>query len=85
MEQGLPIVATRVGGVPEIVHHEENGILIDAERPDQLRDAVLRLSADRDLRARMGASGRQIASQYTVRVMAQKYLDLYESVLSARP
>jgi glycosyltransferase involved in cell wall biosynthesis len=84
MEQGLPIVATRVGGVPEIVHHEENGLLIEPERPDQLRDAVLRLSADRDLRARMGASGRQIASQYTIRVMAQKYLDLYESALSAR-
>jgi glycosyltransferase involved in cell wall biosynthesis len=85
MEQRLPIVATRVGGVPEIVHNEENGILIDPERPDQLREAVLRLSADRDLRARMGASGRQIASRYTVRIMAQKYLDLYESVLSARP
>lgn len=84
MEQRLPIVATRVGGVPEIVHHEENGILIDPGRPDQLRDAVLRLSADRDLRARMGASGRQIASRYTAEVMAQKYLDLYESALSAR-
>jgi hypothetical protein len=32
----------------------------------------------------MGACGRQIASQYTIRVMAQKYLDLYESALSAR-
>jgi glycosyltransferase involved in cell wall biosynthesis len=84
MEQRLPIVAARVGGVPEIVHHEENGILIDPERPDQLRDAVLRLSADRDLRARMGAAGRQIASRYTVDVMAQKYLDLYRSALGRR-
>jgi glycosyltransferase involved in cell wall biosynthesis len=84
MEQRLPIVAARVDGVPEIVHHEENGILIDPERPDQLRDAVLRLSADRDLRARMGAAGRQIASRYTVDVMAQKYLDLYRSALGRR-
>lgn len=84
MEQRLPIVATRVGGVPEIVHHEENGILIDPERPEQLRDAVLRLSADGELRARMGASGRHIASRYTAEVMAQKYLELYESALRGR-
>jgi glycosyltransferase involved in cell wall biosynthesis len=84
MEQALPIVATRVGGVPEIVHDEENGILIDAERTDQLRDAVLRLSADRDLRARMGASGRKIASGFSAEIMAQKYFDIYESVLRSR-
>lgn len=84
MEQGLPIVAARVGGVPEIVHDEQNGILIDPERADQLRDAVLRLSADRDLRARMGMRGRQVASGYSAQVMAQKYLDIYESVLHAR-
>jgi glycosyltransferase involved in cell wall biosynthesis len=81
MEQQLPIVATRVGGVPEIVHHEENGILIDSERPEQLRDAVLRLSGDSDLRARMGRAGKLIAGQYTAEAMAQKYLELYELAL----
>jgi glycosyltransferase involved in cell wall biosynthesis len=84
MEQRLPIVATRVGGVPEIVHDGKNGILIDPERPDQLRDAVLRLSVDRDLRARMGAYGREIACRFTAELMAQKYLDLYESALRGR-
>jgi glycosyltransferase involved in cell wall biosynthesis len=85
MEQGLPIVAARVGGVPEIVHDGLNGILIDAGRTDQLRDAVLTLSADQDLRARMGARGKQIATGYSAEVMAQRYFDIYESVLRSRP
>jgi glycosyltransferase involved in cell wall biosynthesis len=79
MDQALPIVATRVGGVAEIVHSDENGLLIDSERPDQLRDAILRLAADPKLRTRMGACGRQVAKQYTARTMADKYLDIYNA------
>ena len=84
MEQELPIVATRVGGVPEIVHNEENGILIDSGHPEQLRDAVLRLSRDPALRARMGKAGKEISRCYTAEVMAQKYLELYESAIRGR-
>jgi glycosyltransferase involved in cell wall biosynthesis len=84
MDQKLPIVATRVGGVPEIVLNGNNGILIDAERPEQLRDAVLRLGKDPELRAQMGARGREIAREYTAQTMAQKYVDLYESALGRR-
>ncbi len=48
MDRALPVVASRVGGVPDIVHDGENGILIDAGRPDQLRDGILALCADPD-------------------------------------
>jgi hypothetical protein len=43
MEAGLPVVASRVGGVPSIVHDGETGFLIDAASPDQLRAAILLL------------------------------------------
>jgi len=81
MEQKLPIVATRVGGVPEIVHNGHNGILIDEEQPDQLRDAILRLSAGPEVRAQMGARGHEIAKGFTAVIMADKYVDLYGTVL----
>lgn len=84
MAQKLPIVASRVGGVPEIVHDGENGILIDPERPDQLRAAILRLRAARQLGAELGERGYAIATQYTPDVMAKKYLELYRSALEAR-
>jgi glycosyltransferase involved in cell wall biosynthesis len=81
MEHGLAVIATRVGGVPAIVHDGENGILIDVERPDELQAAILRLQSEPELRARMGRNGRQTAKQHTARAMAEKYLELYASAL----
>jgi glycosyltransferase involved in cell wall biosynthesis len=81
MEQSLPIVASDVGGVPEIVHDGENGLLIQPGRPDQLKAALLRLCAEPDLRAEMGRNGKLIATSFTSSVMCEKYLNLYRSVL----
>ena len=46
MDRGLPVIASRVGGVPDIVHDDDNGILIEAGSVDQLRAAILALRAD---------------------------------------
>jgi len=81
MEHGLPVIATRVGGVPAIVHDGENGLLIDSERPDQLRDAILHLAGQPGLRATMGQKGRLVAAPYTASGMAEKYYALYEEAL----
>lgn len=81
MEQRLPVVASRVGGVPDIVHHGENGLLIDPASPAQLRDAILKLKADPALRRAYGERGRAFANDFTADVMWRKYFALYESVL----
>jgi glycosyltransferase involved in cell wall biosynthesis len=81
MEQRLPIVASRVGGVPEIVHDGDNGILIDPARPDQLKAALLRLYDQPELRRELGINGERIARSYTAEVMGRRYLDLYRSVV----
>ncbi len=81
MEQRLPIIASRVGGVPEIVHDGNNGILIEPARPDQLKAAVLCLYGQPELRREFGANGERIARDYTAEVMGKRYLDLYRSVI----
>lgn len=81
MERGLPVVATRVGGVPDIVHHDVNGFLIEAGDVPGLRDAVLRLRADPSSRRTLGERGREFAKSFTSDVMWGKYLAIYESVL----
>lgn len=81
MEQSLPVVASRVGGVPDIVLHGENGLLIDPASPVQLRDAILKLKADPELRRTLGARGRSFVNDFTSDVMWRKYIALYESVL----
>lgn len=81
MERGLPLVASRVGGVPDIVHHEVNGFLIDAGDVAALREAVLMLRQDPALRRTLGERGREFAKDFTGDVMWRKYLTLYESLL----
>jgi glycosyltransferase involved in cell wall biosynthesis len=83
MEQGLPVVASRVGGVPDIVHDGENGLLIDPASPAQLRDAVLQLKADAALRRAYGERGREFAKDFSSDAMCSKYFTLYEAVLRA--
>jgi glycosyltransferase involved in cell wall biosynthesis len=83
MEAGLPVIASRVGGVPDIVHEGTNGILIDAASPEQLRNAILLLRADPELRTRFGAAGRELAKGFSAATMARKYLDVYRDVLGS--
>jgi len=83
MERGLAVIASRVGGVPEIVRNGENGILIDQAQPDQLAAAVLRLRDSPELRHRLGKRGLDIAKSFPASVMCEKYLNLYRDVLGA--
>jgi len=62
---GLPVVASDVGGISEVVEHERSGLLVEPQRPDQLRAAVDRLTADRSLRRRLVRAGRRTAELYT--------------------
>jgi glycosyltransferase involved in cell wall biosynthesis len=81
MEQGLPVVASRVGGVPDIVHDGENGLLIDPASPAQLRDAILKLKENAALRRAYGERGREFAKDFSSEAMCSKYFALYEGVL----
>ena len=82
MEQRLPVIASSVGGVPEIVHEGENGILIEPARPDQLQAAILRLYHSPELRSQMGERGTLVAKKFTASVMCEKYLTLYRALLA---
>ena len=81
MNQGLPLVATPVGGVPTIVRDGENGLLIDVDDFAQLAAALVRLKSDPALCSRLGEAGRGIAAGNTPSKMADSYLAIYRSVL----
>ncbi len=83
MEFGLPIVAARAGGIPDIVHDGENGLLVAPGSAVELGRALGRLAEDRALRERLGARGAELAVQYTPDAMAKRYLALYGDILSA--
>jgi len=81
MEQRLPIVASRVGGIPEIVHDGVNGLLIEPAQPGELEQAILSLCASPVRRRALGERGRARAKDYTAEAMGRKYLAIYASVL----
>lgn len=58
MATGLPVVASAVSGIPELIQHEVSGILVPPGDPEALADAFARLADDRDLREWMGSAGR---------------------------
>lgn len=58
MGYGLPVVASAVGGIAEVVRDGETGVLLPPERPDLFATAVARLAASPDLRRRLGEAGR---------------------------
>lgn len=74
----LPIVATRVGGSPELVDDGVNGLLVPPMSVRDLSAALGKLAADPELRARYGANGRKrVERRHTQRHMVESYLDLY--------
>lgn len=75
---GVPVVATAVGGTPEVVADGETGFLVPAGRPDRLRDRLAQLLSDHALRAALGGAGRtRMRAEFTFEAQAAAYLSLF--------
>jgi glycosyltransferase involved in cell wall biosynthesis len=80
---GVPIVASAVGGVPEMCMDGRNGLLVPTGDAPALGDACVRLLADPELRSRMGAAGRDVARErYDIRVQAERLCELYRRAMA---
>jgi glycosyltransferase involved in cell wall biosynthesis len=80
----LPVVATRVGGVPDVVRDGEDGFLVEVGATDDLADRLAQLAGDPALRARMGKRGRErVLPRYAVDRLVDDVDELYRSLLSA--
>jgi glycosyltransferase involved in cell wall biosynthesis len=78
---GLPIVATRAGGIPEIVEDGINGFLCEVDDIAALTRAVLALRDDAGLRARIAAANRARAQAYSPAAMMRRYVEVYRAVV----
>jgi glycosyltransferase involved in cell wall biosynthesis len=81
---GRPVVATAVGGVPEVVADGETGDLVAPGDPPALAAAILRLIRDPGLRAAMGAAARARSGRYSAETLADETLSLYRELLRNR-
>ena len=80
MQFGLPIVASRVGGIPDLVIHDETGLLTPPGSATALRDAISSLYEDRDRMRRLGEAGRRRSALFSAKHMVERYLEIYRSL-----
>ena len=82
MASGKPVVATNVGGNPEIVVNGETGFLVPPRDPDSLAASILSLLQDRRLASHFGMNGqRRVSERFRLERMIHSYHELYERVL----
>jgi glycosyltransferase involved in cell wall biosynthesis len=83
MARSRPVVATPVGGTPEVVADGETGLLVPPQDPTALAAALRRLLADPELRRRMGEAGRRrVEERFSAREMTDRVLAVYDEVAS---
>jgi glycosyltransferase involved in cell wall biosynthesis len=80
----LPIVASRVGGIPELVDHQRTGLLAPPGDSTALAEALCTLMADRELGARLGSAARAEASRYSFDRMVSAFERVYLAELARR-
>jgi glycosyltransferase involved in cell wall biosynthesis len=86
MAAGLPVVATNVGGLPELVEDAETGLLVPPEDPAALADALRKLISEPALRQVMGRAGLvRVRERFSVDQMIAEIAQVYEEILQSRP
>jgi glycosyltransferase involved in cell wall biosynthesis len=81
MAAGCAIVASRVGGIPDIIRHEEDALLIDPTDETDLTRALERLLLDVSLRERFATSARRrFLEEFEAQRMSARYVDAYSTV-----
>lgn len=85
MATGIPVVATRVGGIPEVIRDGLNGLLVESGCPDILADAMVKIARDVDQRRAIGTRGRErVASLFSREVICGRYEELFRKLLARR-
>jgi glycosyltransferase involved in cell wall biosynthesis len=84
MAAGLPVVATRVGGVPEVVDDQRTGILVPLDDSAGLSEALVRMAGDRCLREEMGTAGHSRAAAFSADRTAEGTNRVYRTALERR-
>jgi glycosyltransferase involved in cell wall biosynthesis len=83
MNHGTPVIASRVGGIPDIVEDGVSGLLVPPGDADALAAAVQRLGDDPALARRLGEAGRRrLREQFSWRAIVQRWLDLYAGLVT---
>lgn len=81
MARGVPVISTRVGGVPQLIDDGVDGLLMDVDDVEGLSDLLLRLAGSSELRGEIGLAGRRrIASKFSIRAAIDGLVGIYQEL-----
>jgi len=84
MSMKLPVVASRVGGIPELIHEGETGLLVNSDNPDEITDAVLNLLKSSKTRRKMGVRAREVVKKkFSVEDCVKGHEKLYKKLMKS--
>jgi glycosyltransferase involved in cell wall biosynthesis len=83
MACGVPVVAFNVGGIPDMIQDNENGLLVQVQNSQELAQKINYLLENKEVRTRLGQAGFQtVRERYTLAIQAGNYINLYKSLLT---
>lgn len=80
MARGLPVIASRIGGLPEVVSHGESGLLVEPDSPEALAGAILKMADDGALRRKLGDYALQHARNFSTETMVERTVNYYQRI-----
>jgi len=85
MATGLPVVATDVGGTPELVNEGETGFLVPHSNPEAMKQALLKLVLEQEKRQQFGHNGyKRVQDNFSIQAMVKQYTEVYDSLINNR-
>lgn len=81
MALGKPIVASGIGGIPDLVTHGRNGFLVPPKNPEQLANYIQILLENKEQREKMGQAGKKIAVNFSKEIMVERIAELYRELM----
>ena len=84
MYAGLPVIATRVGGVPDLIKDAYNGYLVDVGEPGQIADRILSVYENNDMRKSFSERNVELAQVFDWEVIAHETTEIYKKIYIAR-
>lgn len=81
MNYGLPVITTKIGGIPDLVKNGENGLFVGVGNKDDIRDAMLKLSSDKKMRHEMGEKSSLYAKEFGFPKIERKLEGIYQDIL----
>ena len=81
MASSKPVITTNIGSIPEIIQNDYNGLVINAKKPEELRNAIMKFLDDGDFAKKCGINARKTVESFDWDIVSQKVFKVYKEAI----